>query len=72
MSSEAVALLAVAAAIIILAAAVLLAAWWHLGRQWPDTLNDHEVAANGRPVVGSKLILFAADDADPPTEDRAP
>ena len=65
------AVLLLAIAIIVLAGAVLLAAWWHLGPRWPDTLSEEQVAANGRPVVGSRFTLFASDDADPPIEDRA-
>lgn len=60
---------ALAAAILILAGSVLLAAWWHLGRHWPDTLDEEQAAQNGRPLVGATILKFAADDADPPVQD---
>ena len=60
---------ALAAAIIILAAAILTAAWWHLGRHWPDTLDEDQAAQNGRPLVGATILKFAAENAKPPLED---
>ena len=62
---------ALAAAVLFLAGAIVLAAWWQLGRQWPDTLDDDEIAERLAPVVASKLVRFAAEDADPPLEDWA-
>ena len=62
---------ALAAAIIFLSIAILTAAWWHLGRQWPDTLDEEQAAQNGRPLVGATILKFAAADADPPLGDEA-
>ena len=59
---------ALTAAVLLLAAAIILAAWWHLGRQWPDTLDEEQAAQNGRPLVGATILKFAADDAEPPVE----
>ena len=61
---------ALAAAILILAAAILTtAAWWHLGRHWPDPLDEEQAAQNGRPLVGATILKFAAENADPPVGD---
>ena len=60
------------AAVLILATAILTAAWWHLGRQWPDTLDEDQARQNGRPLVGATILKFAANDAEPPIEDGAP
>lgn len=65
------AVLILGAAVLILAAAVLTAAWWHLKPQAFDSLNEEQCAINGRPLVGAKILKFAAEDANPPLEDEA-
>ena len=65
------ALLALTAAILALAAAIVLVAWWHLIPRWPQTLTDEEIAERLAPVVATKLLTFASEDADPPVQDWA-